>query len=40
VWVEEKYDINSQVHDRVDFYNKIIEDHLETEVNRIQKILA
>jgi glycosyltransferase involved in cell wall biosynthesis len=40
LWVEEQYDVNRQVHDRVDFYTQIIEDHLEKEVNRIQAILA
>lgn len=40
LWVEGEYDINKQVHDRVDFYNQIIEDHLEKETNRIQGILA
>lgn len=39
-WVEDQYDINRQVHDRVDFYTNIIEEHLEKEVNRIQGILA
>jgi hypothetical protein len=40
VWVEDQYDINRQIHDRVDFYTQIIEEHLEKEVNRIQGILA
>jgi hypothetical protein len=38
-FVEDKYDINKQVHDRVDFYTHLIEEHLEKETNRIQNIL-
>jgi hypothetical protein len=38
-FVEDKYDINKQSHDRVDYYTHLIENHLEQETNRIQNIL-
>ena len=38
-FVENEYDINKQIHTRVDFYTELIENHLEKETNRIQNIL-
>jgi glycosyltransferase involved in cell wall biosynthesis len=39
-WVEEKYDINNHIDDKVEIYTNIIEQHLERETNRIQNIVA
>jgi thiol-disulfide isomerase/thioredoxin len=37
LWVEDFYDINKQVHDRVDYYNSIMEKHTESETHKIAK---
>jgi glycosyltransferase involved in cell wall biosynthesis len=39
-WVEEKYNINNHIDEKVEFYTTIIEQHLEKETNRIQNIIA
>lgn len=38
-WVKNFYNINLHISDRVEFYNHIIEQQQETEVNRISKLL-
>lgn len=39
-WVKHFYDINENIHLRVDFYNRIIEENCDKEVNRIARIMV
>jgi len=39
-WVEEEYDINKKIHEKVEFYNTLIENHIEKEIIKIQNILV
>ena len=39
-YVEEKYDINKHIDERVSFYNDVIEKNVDKEVNKISKILV
>lgn len=36
-WVEDFYDVNKQTHDRIDFYNRIVEEHVEKQTHSIAK---
>ncbi len=39
-WVEKEYDINEKIHEKVEWYDKIIEESVEQQIIKIQNILV